>query len=66
MWWQSHNLSVMCERGKKKVLTHSCKGILHLYKYGLITTISPNLATNECFFSYAVRFGIKYGHLKKS
>ena len=33
VWWQSHNLSALFERGKKKVLTHSYKGILHLHRY---------------------------------
>ena len=28
-----HEISVMCERGKKKVMTQSCKGILHLHRY---------------------------------
>ena len=29
----------MCGRGKKKVLTHFCKGILHLYRYASISFV---------------------------
>ena len=39
VWWQSHNLFALFERGKKKVLTHSCKGILYLHRYAAAITL---------------------------